>query len=306
MLVDILEEASFDPTAVVGSLRVKTGSNYRRGKSKYFVVEACEYKRDFLHIQPDVLIILNLEHEHVDYYKNLEDVQDAFHTFARQVREGGALVTNVSDPNITPILTDLQCPVLDYKGEVSLSLRMRQPGLHNRLNAAAATKAAMFLSIESVHITQALENFAGTVRRFEYKGVCSGAAVYDDYAHHPTELAASIAGARELYPDKKLTVVFQPHTFSRTTELFSDFVDVLRRADRVCLIPVYAARSEEGYTKTSQDIVDALTVAGISAQHFMTHAACALAVSQSVCNDDVVLVMGAGDVTKIAQHLVSK
>lgn len=305
MLIDIFEEASFDPSAIVGSLRSKTGSNYRAGKSKYFIVEACEYRRDFLTLNPDVLVITNIEHEHVDYYKDLASVQEAFREFALKVPEDGAIITNVTDPAIIPVVAGLHCAVMDYRQSLDLSLKLHMPGLHNRLNAAAASSASRFVGIEQGTINEALENFAGTARRFEYKGQCNNAPVYDDYAHHPTELAASIAGARELYPDKKLTVVFQPHTYSRTEELFGDFVNVLSKADRVVLVPVYAARKEEGYTKTSEDIVHSLLERGCKAVHFMTLDAAALAVEESVTKDDVVLVCGAGDVTKIAQKLTS-
>lgn len=303
MLIDIFEEASFDPTAIVGSLRSKTGTNYRAGKSKYYIVEACEYRRDFLTLKPDVLVITNIELEHVDYYKSLEDVQSAFLELAQRVPEDGVVIANITDPNVISVLAEVVCPVINYRSEISLSLRLRQPGLHTRQNAACASAVAKFVGIESSFVQTALENFAGTARRFEYKGDCHNAPVYDDYAHHPTELKASIAGARELYPDKKLTVVFQPHTFSRTAELFGDFVNVLETVDRAFLVPVYAARSEEGYTITSEDIVRELKAAGVCTEHFMTHEACALAVEESVGSDDVVLVMGAGDVTKIATIL---
>lgn len=304
MLIDILEEASYDPTAIVGSLRSKTGTNFRAGKSKYFVVEACEYRRDFLSLQPDVLIITNIEHEHVDYYKDLASVQEAFREFALKVPENGAIIANVTDPNVTPVLAGLPCAVMDYRQALDLSLQLRLPGLHNRMNAAAASSAARFIGIEQSVINGALENFAGTARRFEYKGDCNNAPVYDDYAHHPTEIAASIAGARELYSDKKLTVAFQPHTFSRTTELFDDFVAELSKADRIFLVPVYAARKEEGSEiKDSEDIVAALHSQGKEAELFLTLDAAALAIKESVSKDDVVLVMGAGSITKVAADL---
>lgn len=303
MLIDIFEEASLDPTAIVGSLRSKTQSNYRAGKSKYFIVEACEYRRDFLTLNPDVLVITNLEHEHVDYYKDLSAVQEAFREFALKVPPNGAIVTNITDQNILPVIAGLECPVLDYRNSLDLSLKLHQPGLHNRLNAAAASSVARFVGIELGVINEALENFAGTTRRFEYRGDCNGAPVYDDYAHHPTEISASIAGARELYPDKKLTIVFQPHTYSRTQELFDDFVDVLSKADRVVLVPIYAARKEEGYDIESNKIVDVLVKQGVHAEYFHTLEASALAVKESVSLEDIVVVMGAGSITKVASLL---
>jgi UDP-N-acetylmuramate--alanine ligase len=303
MLIDILEEASFDPTAIVGSLRSKTGSNFRPGKGKYFVVEACEYRRDFLSLTPDLLLITNIEFEHVDYYKDLDAVKDAFYEFGAQVREEGAIVANFSDPAIAALLRPLPATEIDYAKRFDLLLRLRLPGIHNRMNAAAAKAAAGFLGIEEKTINDALENFAGTARRFEYKGDHNGASVYDDYAHHPTEIAASIAGARELYPDRRLTVIFQPHTFSRTQELLPEFVAALSKADRVIMIPIYAARAEEGYTATSEAIVGELKERGVDAEHFLTREAAAEEAADSVGPNDVVLVMGAGDVTKIAQLL---
>jgi UDP-N-acetylmuramate--alanine ligase len=307
MLTDILEEAGLDPTAIIGSLRSKTGSNFRGGKSKYAVVEACEYRRDFLHLKPDVLIITNLELEHVDYYKDLADVQDAFHTLAMSVPEDGFIIANISDTNITPVLDGVVAKVIDYRPEINLELALRQPGLHNRLNAAAAKAAALTLGIESSEINTTLENFAGTWRRFEYKGAFVNengkVHVYDDYAHHPTEIEATISGARELYPSQPLTVVFQSHTYTRTHELFADFVKALAKADKVILLPIYAAREENVSGVTSEKLAEALEAVGTKALCFMTAGAAVLEVISNTPKDGVVIVMGAGDVTQIATML---
>jgi UDP-N-acetylmuramate--alanine ligase len=200
MLTDIFEAAEKDPTSVIGSLRATTKSNYRAGKSKYAIVEACEYRRDFLHLKPDILIITNLEHDHVDYYEDIEDVQKAFRQLAEQVDEKGIIIANTSDANVAPVLADIKVPVLNYVADLDLDLQLKQPGFHNRLNAAAATTAAKHEGISVEDSTAALENFAGTSRRFEYKGEVKGAPVYDDYAHHPTEIRATIQAVRELYP----------------------------------------------------------------------------------------------------------
>ena len=305
MLIDIFEEASFDPTAIVGSLRNKTGSNYRAGKSKYFIVEACEYKRDFLTLNPDVLVVTNLEHEHVDYYQSLSDVQDAFHELAMKVPQAGAIITNVADETIAPVLEGVQAQIIDYRQELDLTWQLRQPGMHNMLNAAAAKATAKFVGVEEKYINPALDYFAGTARRFEYKGDCNNAPVYDDYAHHPTEMKASISGARDLYPEKKLTVVFQPHTYSRTKELFDDFAEALSGADKVVLVPIYAAREKDEYGVSSEMLAEALERKGVATEFFQTLDAAGLAVKQSVNHDDVVIVMGAGDVTKISATLTN-
>lgn len=303
MLIDILEEASFDPTAIVGSLRTRTNSNYRAGKSKYFVVEACEYKRDFLTLQPDVLIITNLEHEHVDYYKDLTDVQSAFRELAEKVPADGVVIANLHEENLKPVVEGLPCEVIDYQEAFDPFLELPQPGLHNQMNAAAARSAAAWLGVEKPFILSALDNFAGTKRRFEYKGDCNNAPVYDDYAHHPTELMASIKATKEKYYTRKLTVVFQPHTYSRTQELFADFVTALSKADRVILVPIYAAREDDDGSVSSEKLVSTLAEQGIDASFYHTLEAAALEVKESVSAEDVVLVMGAGDVTKVSDLL---
>ncbi len=305
MLVDILEQAGYDPTAIVGTLRSKTGSNFQAGQSKYAVVEACEYKRDFLHLKPDVLVITNIDHEHVDYYKTLADVQDAFRTFAASVPETGAVVANVTDPHVTPVVADLSSSVIDYRTEISLTLPLKLPGLHNRQNAAAAKAAARFLGIAPEVIDEALTNFAGTWRRFEYRGTCNGALVYDDYAHNPQKVAAAIAGTRELYPDKQLTVVFQPHTYSRTKVLFDEFVAALKTVDRVVLLPIYAAREDFDSSISSKMLSDALTALGVDALHFESIDTAVPALKASIGERDVVLCVGAGSVTKVADLLTT-
>lgn len=304
MLIDIFEEASYDPTAIVGSLRSKTGSNYRAGKGKYFIVEACEYKRDFLSLRPDVLVITNLEHEHVDYYKDLADVQSAFHDLAQSVPEEGFVVCDLTDDNVTPAVNGARATVVDYRAFIDPLLKLHLPGIHNSLNAAAASAAADTQGIEKSMVKIALENFAGTWRRFEFKGEVNGAKVYDDYSHHPTEIQAAINGARELYPSKKLTVVFQPHTYSRTVSLFADFVKTLGKADEVILVPIYAAREENESEVTSEKIAESLNESRHDAKFFHTLPAVVQELKETLGPDDVVIVMGAGDVTSVASMLV--
>lgn len=308
MITDVLEEAGLDPTAIIGSLRSKTKSNFRAGKSKYAVVEACEYRRDFLHLKPDVLVITNIEWEHVDYYENLEEVQKAFREFAEMVPEDGAIVTNVTDPNIAPILSGLKATIIDYRPLIDLNIKLRQPGIHNRLNAGATRAVAEFLKIDKETINQALENFAGTWRRFEYKGdvipqTGGRVPVYDDYGHHPTELRVTFGGVRELYPNKRLVVVFQSHTFSRTHELFADFVEALTLADEVYLLPIYPAREENIWGVTSEQIQESLIEKGQSVKLFATPEALAEDIKGKVTGEDVILVIGAGAVTEVARHL---
>ena len=305
MIIDILEEAGFDPSGVVGSLRAKTKSNYRAGKSKYFIVEACEYKRDFLSLTPDVLVITNIEHEHVDYYKNLGEVQQAFREFACQVREDGVVIVNFGGENIAPILESVTVSVQDYGKYFDPLLPLTMPGIHNQMNAAAAIAAAEYVGISRDVAKAALTKFAGTWRRFEYKGEVQGAKVYDDYGHHPTEIAATLQGARELYPDKKITLVFQSHTYSRTNELFDNFVSALSHADEVYILPIYAAREENESGVSHALLAEAVGKGGVPIHAHDTFETVIHELKAYIGTNDVVLVMGAGDITHLATQLVA-
>lgn len=311
MVTDVLEETGLDPTAIIGSLRSKTGSNFRPGKSKYAVVEACEYKRDFLHLRPEVLVITNIEYEHVDYYKDLADVQDAFRTMAESVPETGFVITDTASPTIAPILKDLKAKVVDYRQFFDINLSLHKPGIHNRLNAAAALAVASVLGVDEGEARVALENFAGTWRRFEYKGTFLAGErglipVFDDYGHHPTEVAATILGAREQYPDRHLVLAFQSHTYTRTHELFNDFVNALAKADSVYMLPIYAAREENTSGVSSEQLAEALMKQGKTAEAFATHGGLVERIKEKVPQGAVVLVMGAGDITKVADMLTKE
>ena len=304
MLTDIFESAEKDPTAVIGSLRAKTQSNYRAGKSKYAIVEACEYKRDFLHLKPDVLVITNLEHEHVDYYKTLEDVQAAFRELIEQVDEKGVVITDTKSPTIAPILKDCPVKVIDYNEYLDLSLHLKQPGVHNRLNAAAALAVAKYEKLNMEDAKESLQNFTGTWRRFEYKGSLNGAPVYDDYAHHPTEIIASLNAMREAHPEQRIVAVLEPHTYSRTVALFKDFAKAFAGADEMILVPIYAAREENTTGVSSRELaVQALEYAPQTRFSDSLESAEA-ELRQSVKPGDAVICMGAGTITKLATNLV--
>jgi UDP-N-acetylmuramate--alanine ligase len=304
MTTDIFESVEKDPTAIIGSLRAKTTSNYRAGKSKYAIVEACEYRRDFMHLKPDVLVITNVEHEHVDYYQDLEDVQSAFKALVGQVNEGGVVIANTSDANVAPVLEDAHVPVVNYLSTLDLDLTLKQPGFHNRLNAAAALAAARHEKFDEEVAKKALEDFNGTWRRFEYKGELNGAPVIDDYAHHPTEIRATVQAARELFPDRRLTIVFQPHTYTRTKELFDEFAKAVGLADEVMFIPIYSAREENVSGVSSRELsVKALEYASESsyAKDFTT---AETTLRKKITDTDMIVVMGAGDITELATSLV--
>lgn len=306
MLIDIFEHAGLDPNAVVGSLRARTRSNYRKGKGSYFIVEACEYRRDFLSLVPEVLVITNIELEHVDYYRTLTDVQDAFCELVAQMQDGGVVVLQRADPAVQPVIGVAEAKgirVVDYRNFLNPTVSLPVPGLHNRLNAAAAAAAADVCGVSATQTNEALSQFAGTWRRFEYKGEVNGAKIYDDYGHHPTEILATVRGARELYPDRKLTLIFQAHTYTRTQTLFQDFVSALAQADRVCLLPIYAAREENTTGISHESLKEALLEKQIDARSFSTFESVVTEIKPTLSKNDVVLVMGAGDVTQVASEL---
>ncbi len=309
MLIDILEQADYDPTAVVGSLRSKTGKNFRIGKSKYGVVEACEYKEDFLFLEPDVLIITNVDLDHVDYYPNLEAVQRAFNKLAKKIPETGFIIADTSDEKVKPALEAVRAEVVDYRKFFSLSLKLKLPGMHNLLDAAAAKAAAAKIGIKEEVAKTALQNFSGTKRRFEYRGQFKTdygqGVVYDDYAHHPTEILATISGVRELYPDKILTVVFESHTYTRTEKMLNEFAKALAKADKVIVLPIHAAREENESGVSNKSLAAEIIKEGISAGAINS-----LEMAEGILRSDtedggVVVTMGAGYLApKLADKLI--
>ena len=305
MLTDIFETAGKDPTAIIGSLRAKTKSNFRAGKSKYAIVEACEYKRDFLYLKPDVLVITNLEYEHTDYYKDLADVQSAFISLIEQINEGGFLVTDTKHPNIAPILKDVQVKIIDYTEWLDVDLTLKQPGLHNRMNAAAAKAVALREKLDEGLVDGALKEFAGTWRRFEFKGDYNGAPVYDDYAHHPTEIKATLLGLRELYPDKRVVAIFESHTYSRTASLFEDFAKVTAFADMFYFLPVYAAREENTTGVSVKELAVKALEYNPGVSYVPSYELMIDTIKQVVSDKDVVVFLGAGNITKLAGELVA-
>lgn len=284
MIAKILIDARLDPTVVVGSLLKDYKSNLVAGKSKYFVVEACEYKRSFLSIKPKLAVITNIEEDHLDYYKDLDDIKNAFSQFASQ------------SENV----------ISDYSKYLEKIPTLSIPGIHNRQNAAAAFAAADFLNIPEEIIKKSLSEFSGTWRRLEKRGETKeGTIIYDDYAHHPTEIKASLQALRELYPHpKKITILFQPHLYSRTKALFDDFSKSFKGADNVLLLPIYFARENPDPNVSSEKLAQAITLAGDNARAFSSFEDAENFVSRlNLGPQDVFVTMGAGEAYKVADKV---
>jgi len=295
MVAEILIEAGLDPTVVVGSFVKKFASpvaglgprdsNFRKGNSEYLIVEADEYNRHFLQFYPYIGVVTNIEADHLDYYKDLADIQDAFDQF----------------------YTQSEHKIKDYSKYISKVPELLVPGEHNRLNAAAAMAVADILGISLDVTKKALSEFKGTWRRLEKRGVTPlGTIIYDDYAHHPTEIKASLQALREIYPKggKNIVVLFQPHLYSRTKALFGDFALSFTGADKALFLPIYFAREDKDETVSSFKLAQAIRLQGVNAEAFTDFEAAEAHVrSLNLKENDIFVTMGAGEAYKIADSV---
>ncbi len=304
MLTKILVDAQTNPTAIIGSIVRDFGSNFVAGGPELFVVEADEFRAHLLELSPEVLVITNLEWDHTDFYPTLEALQATFRKAIARVPAHGAIVTDVSNPNIAPLLTSAQAKVIDYKQERAFELLL--PGNFNQNNARAAAAAARFVApnISEEVIKNALATFHGTWRRFELKGkTVRGAEVYDDYAHHPTAIKETLKALRTK-TGGKVFVAFHPHLYSRTRDLFNDFARAFTDADEVLIAPIYAAREVDDGTVSSESLAEAITKNGVHAR-----AESFDEIERTLKTEpgptDVVMTMGAGDIYKIADRIAA-
>lgn len=306
MIADILIEGNLDPTVIVGSLLSRERGNYIPGKGQYLVVEACEYRDSFLNLRPFIGVITNIDADHLDYFGNLENVQKSFKKFVSKIPKEGFLIAPTNDENVKPVLSSAQCKVMDYS-QIGLNIPLTVIGEHNKKNAHAAKAVARELGITEEIIHKALGSFVGTWRRQEKKGITKkGALVYDDYAHHPTEIKATIHAFKESFPDKKISVLFQPHLYSRTKALFDDFVDALKGADGIVVTDIYAAREPEDKSITSGMLVQKINETDERAIYIKTFDEIVEKINEWADGDDVVVTVGAGDIYKVGERLLEK
>ncbi|MBU0611830.1 UDP-N-acetylmuramate--L-alanine ligase [Patescibacteria group bacterium] len=311
MIAQILRDTNNDPTVIVGSLLVGEKSNFIAGKSKYLVVEACEYRRSFLNINPKILVITNIDADHLDYYKDIEDIKSAFRELAMKVPEDGFVVCNPDDENIADVIKGINAKIINYHDFFDENLKLKIPGIHNKKDAAAAIAVAGIIGIEKTESEKAVAQFPGTWRRFEYRGdLSSGIKVYDDYAHHPTEISTTLEGFREIYSKEdgwRLIVVFQPHLFSRTKLLLNDFAKSFGLADKVLLLPIYYAREEDDGTISSQILSDEINNYendNISKAFGNFWEVEEELKNMDLNNKDIIVTMGAGEAFKIADNIL--
>ncbi|MSU55648.1 MAG: UDP-N-acetylmuramate--L-alanine ligase [Candidatus Taylorbacteria bacterium] len=311
MVAKILIDAGLDPTVIVGSfmLDAKGGrTNFIAGKSKYLVVEGCEYRRSFLNLSPKILLITNIEADHLDYYKDIDDIKSAFAELSAKLPPDGFLLMNAHSPNIDYIVRLSKAKNGDW-GVVTLpeGFKLKIPGRHNIQNARAALLVAKALGIGEALALQSLSQFTGTWRRFEHRGETKGGAiVYDDYGHHPQEIEATLQGAREMFPTQKIVVVFQPHLYSRTKDHLESFGKCFKQADEVIMLPIYPAREVD-----PGDINSGMVVEGIKKNDQPAYLVASFEEAAKKANDlvrsgDVIITMGAGETNKVADILVKK
>lgn len=332
MISQILLVAKADPTISVGGILESIGGNIRVGGSEVFITEACEYTNSFLHFHPKYSIITSVEAEHLDFFKDIEDIRRSFHEFAGNTSHDGVLIINGQIEALDQITNNLSCSVTTYGlcenddfyaknityndhacgtytlmhktedlGTVSLSV----PGKHNVSNSLAAIALCLNLGLPLDVIKKGLLQFGGTKRRFEYKGTKNGITVIDDYAHHPTEVAATLTAARN-YPHGRIICVFQPHTYSRTKAFLSDFARVLSMADIVVLADIYAAREKNTIGISSKDLLAELQKNGQESYYFPSFDEIETFLSEKCINNDLLITMGAGDVYLIGEHLLQQ
>lgn len=332
MISEILLAAAVDPTILVGGILDAIKSNVRVGDSKYFITEACEYTNSYHSFFPKYNVILNVEADHLDFFKNLENVRASFKQYANNTSADGILVINHDVDDLAYFTEGLKCEVatfgtgsdataypkdISYEdgcasfvpvlyGEEFPRISLSVPGSHNITNALAALLIANKMGLPKDAMVQGLKAFGGARRRFERKGIYNGAIVIDDYAHHPTEISASLKAARNYKPNR-LIVVFQPHTYTRTLSFLDDFAMALSCADIVILADIYPAREPDIYGVSSADIAKAMEKYKSSDVHYLgSFEACEKFISKILLNNDMLITMGAGDVNLIGEHLLSE
>lgn len=330
MMSQILLAGPEDPTISVGGMLKSIGSNIHVGDSDLFITEACEYTNSFLSFFPKYSIILNVEAEHLDFFKDLDDVRSSFHKFAGNTQADGAVIINGDILDYTKLCCDLPCKVItfgltdasDYypahitynhlgcasftpmhRGSALPSVTLNVPGEHNITNALSCIALAMEMKLPWEQIATGLLQFGGADRRFQYKGKYKGATIIDDYAHHPTEIKASLQAAKN-YPHERIVVVFQPHTYTRTKAFLPEFAQALSLADVVVLADIYAAREQDIYGVSSRDILDLLQKEGVESYYFPSFSDIETFLQKNCMNGDLLITMGAGDVVNIGEDLL--
>ncbi|MDD2302770.1 MAG: UDP-N-acetylmuramate--L-alanine ligase, partial [Eubacteriales bacterium] len=333
MISLILENAGLSPTILVGIILSELKGNVKVGSSEYFVTEACEYMDSFLNLKPRVEVILNIDSDHLDYFRDIEHIADSFTAFAELVPPEGAVVAFDANPFVKAAVHDLPCKVISYgfnetsdfyaknirfnsngcpaydlyqNGIFQDTLQLAVPGEHNVANSLAAIATCTELGVPSSFIKETLRTFTGTRRRFDLQGITSaGVTVVDDYAHHPTEIKATLAAAQNV-PHQKLWCLFQPHTYTRTRALFNEFAEALSAADAVVLAEIYGAREKNIYQISAASLAEKIKDMHPEKEVFFIpdFEEMAAFVKERTTAGDMVMTMGAGDIYRVGEIIL--
>lgn len=326
-------EALKDPSIQVGAFLNAINGNYKVGSSEHFIIEACEYVESFLKFSPKAEIILNIDNDHLDYFKTFDNIKNAFIKYVKLLPSDGLLVINGDDKNCLDLSQYTKAEVLTYginnknvnfyadniifdnngfpkfdvfkNNEFFCKINLSVLGTHNVLNALACISLCDYYGIDKKHLEIALTKFTGAHRRFEFKGKINGASIYDDYGHHPTEIVATSQSVNNKEHNKSW-VVFQPHTYSRTKNLLDDFAKSLLNFDNIIVLDIYAARETNTYNISSKDLVDKIVSLGKDAKYISSFDECVSFLKDNVKENDIVLTLGAGTVTQIGPMLLKK
>lgn len=335
-LAFVLKQAGLKPNFIVGADISQLGGSSGTGAGRYFVAEACEYDRSFLNLRPAIACVLNIEQDHLDYYKDEDDIINAFSDFAKRLRPGGTLIVNGEDKNVAEMLNSLPQSIrsatfgltetCQYQGRnITLDggcyafdvycrgmfigrVRISLPGIHNAYNALAVFACAMQTGIETKKIVEILPEFTGIDRRLMLKEQIRGITILDDYAHHPTEIRASLSAVRQMYKPKKLWCVFQPHQYSRTRFLLDDFAQSFKLADVTIVPEIYFVRDSQLSKQlvNAQKLTERIIQAGSNALFIDSFEAICDYLMENVKPGELVITMGAGDIWKVANEYIQR
>ena len=331
MVSNIFIQADTDPTVLVGGELDSIGGNVRIGSNQYFITEACEYVESFLNFNPYIGIILNIEEDHLDYYRNLKHIIHSFGKFGKLIPPDGYLIICDDQINVFKAVKNLKCNILSYginndnilfkaekitldqfgnpsfnftyKDKALCTIKLSVPGAHNIYNALAAATCAYTLGISKEHIIKGLNSFKGTHRRFETKGSINGITIIDDYAHHPTEIKATLDTASKM-PHNNIWCIFQPHTYTRTHALLDEFSEAFCAADKVIITDIYAAREKDPGIIHSKDLVKKMNNKGYEAIYISDFKDIEEYLLKHITTGDIIITMGAGNIFKLGEEML--
>ncbi len=330
MVALIMLETALDPTILIGGELKQIDGNIKIGGNDVFVTEACEYVESFLKFSPTKAIITNIDEDHLDYFKDINHIISSFNKFCSLIPKDGVVVVNNDDENMEKALSGINCNIITYgmkdnsdyypenltqdkfgicsydlffKGKFLGKISLSVPGEHNLLNSLAAAAMCIAQGCSFEDVKNGLAKFKGTARRFEIKGTYNGATIIDDYAHHPTEIKATLSVCKKINPEK-ITAVFQPHTYSRTKALFDEFTESFYDADEVIITEIYAARERDDGSVSSQELVKTMVQKGIKAVYIKNTEDIEEYLKNTAAPDRIIITIGAGNVYKIGENIL--